>query len=296
MNEKREHFVYILKCADGTLYTGYTTDPERRLRVHNSGKGAKYTRSRLPVELVHLEKFDDKIKAQKREYAIKRLSREQKISLTTPETIKTIIFDIGNVLMSFDYWPFIKDFLKDDAIIDKVNNALWYSGLWNEMDRGEDPDVILNKMMATEPEAAAEIKLTFDNVGLCMHKKEYAIPWIKELKGRGYRVIYLSNYAEHTMEAKPDVLDFLPYMDGGVFSCYERLTKPEPEIFRLIEERYGLIPEECIFLDDSEPNVKAARSLGFNAIHFKDYESARLELEAIIGSRANANEGNTAND
>ena len=282
MNEKREHFVYILRCADGTLYTGYTTDPERRLRVHNSGKGAKYTRSRLPVEIVHLEKFDDKIKAQRREYAIKQLSREQKISLTTPGSIKTIIFDIGNVLMSFDYRPFIKDLLGDDQVIEKVNNALWYSGLWNEMDRGEDPDVILTQMIAREPEAAAEIKRTFDNVGGCMHKMEYAIPWLKELKGRGCRVLYLSNYAEHTMEANPDVLDFLPYMDGGVFSCYERITKPEPEIFRLIEDRYGLIPGECVFLDDTERNVEVAGSLGFNTIHFTDYETARKELETII--------------
>ena len=287
LNNKKSYFVYILKCSDGSLYTGFTTDPEHRLKVHNSGKGAKYTRSRLPVEIVHLEKFDDKIKAQKREYAIKHLSREQKISLTTPGTIKTIIFDIGNVLMSFDYWPFVKELLKDDKIIDKVNNAMWYSGLWNEMDRGVETDVILNKMLATEPEVADEIKLTFDNVGQCMHKRNYTIPWMKELKSKGFRVLYLSNYAEHTMEANPEVLDFLPYMDGGVFSCYERLIKPDPEIFRLIEERYSLVPEECIFLDDSEPNVNAARALGFNAIHFVDYESADRELEKIIQNGLN---------
>lgn len=75
------NFVYILKCADGTYYTGWTTDPERRVRTHNSGKGAKYTRSRRPVELVYLEEYDDKISAQKREYAIKRLSRSEKEEL-----------------------------------------------------------------------------------------------------------------------------------------------------------------------------------------------------------------------
>ena len=72
------NFVYILKCADGTYYTGWTTDPERRVRTHNSGKGARYTRARRPVELVYLEEYDDKISAQKREYAIKRLSRSEK--------------------------------------------------------------------------------------------------------------------------------------------------------------------------------------------------------------------------
>lgn len=74
-------FVYLLECADGSLYTGYTTDVERRLRTHNAGKGAKYTKSRLPVRLVYTEMFASKREAQKREYAIKRLTRAQKIQL-----------------------------------------------------------------------------------------------------------------------------------------------------------------------------------------------------------------------
>ena len=72
-------YVYIVRCADGTLYTGWTTDVDRRLKAHNDGTGAKYTRSRRPVELVYQEKFDDKIKAQKREWAIKHMKREEKL-------------------------------------------------------------------------------------------------------------------------------------------------------------------------------------------------------------------------
>ena len=75
------NYVYILKCSDGTYYTGWITDPERRLKVHNSGKGAKYTRSRLPVELIYTEEFDNKTDAQRREYAIKRLTRAEKEKL-----------------------------------------------------------------------------------------------------------------------------------------------------------------------------------------------------------------------
>ena len=78
MNNPKKHYVYILKCADNTFYTGYTTDPERRAKVHNSGKGAKYTRSRRPVELIYTEEFDDKREAQRREYAIKQLTRTEK--------------------------------------------------------------------------------------------------------------------------------------------------------------------------------------------------------------------------
>jgi putative endonuclease len=75
-------YVYIVRCADGTLYTGWTTDLDRRLKAHNDGTGAKYTRSRRPVELVYQEKFDDKIEAQKREWAIKHMTRKEKLLLT----------------------------------------------------------------------------------------------------------------------------------------------------------------------------------------------------------------------
>ena len=81
METEKKHYVYILKCADGTYYTGWTTDPERRVKVHNSGKGAKYTRSRRPVELIYTEEYDEKTKAQSREYAIKQLTRTEKEEL-----------------------------------------------------------------------------------------------------------------------------------------------------------------------------------------------------------------------
>lgn len=75
------HYIYILECSDGTLYTGYTNDLNKRLATHNEGKGAKYTKSRLPVKRVYEEVYDTKSDAMKREYAIKQLSRFQKLKL-----------------------------------------------------------------------------------------------------------------------------------------------------------------------------------------------------------------------
>ncbi|MFB6073120.1 MAG: GIY-YIG nuclease family protein [Halobacterium sp.] len=72
------HQVYVLECADGTYYTGYTTDVERRVAEHDAGEGAKYTRGRTPVELVHAESFESKSAAMAREYEIKQLSRSEK--------------------------------------------------------------------------------------------------------------------------------------------------------------------------------------------------------------------------
>jgi len=72
------HYVYVLACADETLYTGYTTDVARRVAEHDAGEGAKYTRGRTPVELVHVESFDTRSAAMSREHEIKQLSRPQK--------------------------------------------------------------------------------------------------------------------------------------------------------------------------------------------------------------------------
>ncbi len=75
------HFVYIVRCADGTLYTGYARDPQARERIHNSGRGAKYTAGRRPVQLVYQEAFRSAGKALAREYTVKQLTRTQKDAL-----------------------------------------------------------------------------------------------------------------------------------------------------------------------------------------------------------------------
>lgn len=75
------NYTYILECADGTLYTGWTNDLEKRVMAHNKGKGGKYTRTRLPVRLVYSESFETKQQAMQREYAIKQLTRSEKEKL-----------------------------------------------------------------------------------------------------------------------------------------------------------------------------------------------------------------------
>lgn len=78
---KKSNYVYILRCADGTLYTGWTTDINARLAAHNSGSGAKYTKPRRPVRLAYYEELPDKSSALKREAAIKKLPRNKKLEL-----------------------------------------------------------------------------------------------------------------------------------------------------------------------------------------------------------------------
>ena len=81
MNDKA--YTYMLECRDGSLYTGWTNNLEKRVACHNAGKGGKYTASRLPVKLVYYETFETKQEAMRREYAIKQLSRKEKIKLVS---------------------------------------------------------------------------------------------------------------------------------------------------------------------------------------------------------------------
>ncbi len=81
-----KYYAYMVHCSDGTIYSGFTTDPCRRVSVHNRGKGAKYTRSRLPVTLVYQESFTTKGEALKREAALKKLSHSEKVALIEDKT------------------------------------------------------------------------------------------------------------------------------------------------------------------------------------------------------------------
>ncbi len=195
--------------------------------------------------------------------------------------IKTIVFDIGNVLMHFDWKEYTEKRFGEDA--KKINAAIWAKDCWDELDREvEDEEVVRQRMVKLAPEYKKEIYEALDNVGECMSKADYAIPWIQELKSRGYNCLFLSNYSGYLMDAAPDVLDFLPYMDGGVFSCDVGQIKPEYDIYYSLFEIYKVDPEECIFLDDKIENIHAAKDVGMQAIHFKNYEQAKEELETYL--------------
>ena len=84
------NYTYIVKCSDETFYTGWTNDLEKRIEMHNSGKGAKYTKARLPVELVYYEAFDTKEEAMSQEWHIKRLSRSEKQKLIEAADLKKL--------------------------------------------------------------------------------------------------------------------------------------------------------------------------------------------------------------
>ena len=159
---------------------------------------------------------------------------------------------------------------------------MFASGIWDEMDRGVDENEIFRRFCEKEPGRVEEIRLAFDRVGECTERKDYAIPWIEELKADGYRVLYLSNYSNHVMRLSRHALDFLPHMDGGIFSCDVYSVKPERKIYDCLIGKYDLNPAECVFIDDNPKNIRAAEEIGIKGIPFESYEQAHGELMSLL--------------
>ncbi|MBQ9566045.1 MAG: HAD family phosphatase [Synergistaceae bacterium] len=197
--------------------------------------------------------------------------------------IDTVIFDIGNVLAGFDWDGYIRRTLGDGPSLARVNDAIRNHGLWDEFDRGVmDTEEIVEGFIRFAPDCEKEIRLLCATLGDCMRRSDYAIPWLRSVKETGRRVLYLSNYSRIIMKNNPGVLDFMPLMDGGVFSCDVRLLKPDRAIYACLCERYSLSPSRCVFLDDLEANVQGARDFGFHGLRFQSYEQARAELERLL--------------
>lgn len=198
--------------------------------------------------------------------------------------INTVIFDVGNVLVDFDWEGFIhRMFPGRDELIAELDEAVWGNGRWDRLDAGDEPEKVFAGIIAQAPEREQELRKVFENVGDTLRKRPATPIWINELKSRGYKVLYLSNYSHYVMSKNPEVLDFLPLMDGGIFSCDVKLIKPDRKIYECITQKYNLVPSECVFIDDIERNVKAAKDFGFNAIRFLNLEQAQRDLNKILG-------------
>ena len=196
--------------------------------------------------------------------------------------IRNIIFDIGNVLTDFRWKEFLTDKGFDDAMIKRIARASVQSPLWNEIDRGVwDVEKLMQEFIKLDPEIEQELHRAYDNLTGMVTRRDYAIPWIQDLKAKGFKTYYLSNFAHKAHVECADALDFLPYMDGGILSYQEKLIKPDPEIYRLLLNRYSLKAEESVFLDDTPTNVEAARAVGMYGIRFETKEQAEEELRRL---------------
>ena len=196
--------------------------------------------------------------------------------------IKNIIFDIGNVLTYYTWNKHIHSLGFSEEICDRVAAATVKSHEWNEFDRGvmKDEDIV-DLLVKNDPEIEKEIRLMTADMSGLVERADYAIPWIQELQEKGYKVYYLSNFSYKAARECAKALDFIPYADGGILSCDEKMVKPEPGIYKRLLEKYDLTADECVFLDDVETNVEGARAHGIHGIVFTTKEAALPELEKL---------------
>lgn len=198
--------------------------------------------------------------------------------------IKNIVLDIGNVLVHFRWYELMVELGFNEEVIERLKEGMVCNHLWCELDRGVMSD---EQVIEGFKENCIGYEEYIDE--FLGHKSEiietfeYAKVWIKDLKERGYKIYLLSNYPRTFFECHlKGKFDFLSFVDGRVVSGYVQMVKPEKKIYEHLLEKYGLKAEECIFIDDTECNIFAAREVGMNGIVFKSYEQTIKELEDCL--------------
>nr|WP_297707265.1 HAD family phosphatase [uncultured Butyrivibrio sp.] len=188
--------------------------------------------------------------------------------------IKNIVFDIGNVLADFRIFEFLADKGFDPTMSKRILKASAMTPYWGEFERDEiDEEEALKKFASTDPEIADELRRAFSNVEGLLTIREFSIPLIQDLKQKGFKTFYLSNYSRKAYDECGESLAFMKYMDGGLVSFKVGKTKPDPTMYQEFLKTYDLKAEECIFVDDTKENVDVANELGFKGIVYTNYEN-----------------------
>ena len=197
--------------------------------------------------------------------------------------IKNIVFDLGRVLVEFDPLAYIKTFGFSEEVNERLYSAV-FGYDWYLHDRGDYRTIedLCEALVTKHPSLETEIRAVLKGDWVKIHYlKTDTEAYLRELKARGYNIYILSNLSLES-HAYIKNYDFFSLIDGGVFSYQERANKPEEKIYRALTERYRLLPEETVFLDDNPDNIAAANALGIHGVLFTDLAAARAETERII--------------
>ena len=197
--------------------------------------------------------------------------------------IKTVVFDIGMVLLGFDWPAYMKKLFDSEETAERVTRAMFGSSRWHELDRGVlSEEEMLGLFVSADPEYKEEILEAYRRVGECTERLEWPEELIDSIKARGYQVLFLSNMSEHVLAANPEAFEFTKHMDGGIFSCRVKMIKPDPGIYKALFDKYDLVPEECLFIDDQPDNIAAAKKLGMKTIRFESHEQLLADLDVAL--------------
>ena len=159
--------------------------------------------------------------------------------------IRTIVFDIGNVLVDYCWRDHIRGMGYEGETAERIGRAMMQSPVWNELDRGVWTDEeLLAGFIANDPGMEEQIRRVFSDLSTLVRERSGSSSWVRSLKAEGYRVYYLSNFSGRVKREAADQLSFLNEMDGGIMSYAVRMIKPDPGIYRKLFDRYGIAAED----------------------------------------------------
>jgi 2-haloacid dehalogenase len=194
---------------------------------------------------------------------------------------KAVVFDLGGVLIDWDPRHLYRKLLADDAAVEEFLATIC-TPEWNaELDGGRPFAEGVAELVERHPEHAAEIAAYHERWPEMLGGEiPGTVEILAELRAAGVPLYALTNWSAETFLISRDRFEFLDWFDGLVVSGQERVIKPDPRIFRLLLDRFGLDPGATFFADDSEANVAAAREVGFDAVRFTGPEQLRRDLVA----------------
>lgn len=197
--------------------------------------------------------------------------------------IRHLVFDIGMVLVDFRWRDLMQELGITGEALEHTARATVQGPYWNEFDRSRISGEEIREMCcALDPAYAPQIRLYFDHIGEICREYPYSYEWLHSYKEKGYGIYLLSNYARLSFESVRPPFSFLSLADGRVISYEVQEIKPEPAIYRILLEKYSLIPEECVFIDDNSANIDTARSLGMQGIVHRNREETDRALSSLL--------------
>lgn len=183
--------------------------------------------------------------------------------------MNAVIFDVGNVLVGYDWQNYLRTFHFAEEIYERIADAVFRNKDWEEGDIGRiSTEEWLNLFIENAPDLEPQIRRVFAGFAGTIVPLYYTEEWLDYFRSLGYRLYYLSNYSRELYQKTRDKLRFLDTFDGGIFSYEVKCIKPDENIYRLLLERYSICPGEAVFYDDRPENVETALRLGINGIVF----------------------------
>ena len=196
--------------------------------------------------------------------------------------IKNVIFDLGNVLLSFKPADFLLKFTDDLEMIKFFINKITRSRTWLEMDRGvRSVKSARFHFIENFPERKALLDFFFDNWMDIFVPIQENVQLLKDLNQNGYGVYYLSNFIIEAYEFVVKKFDFFSIFKGGIISALVKMIKPERQIYMTLMEKYQLEAETCLFIDDVVGFLRPARKMGFTAIQYTPDTDLITELKEL---------------